>query len=355
VSSQALSAVSTVSSVPSHVESDIVAELARWLADQATKAVARVVLAQKLGDSSHHAVDEWTTAELVDPHALAEVIYGAAVREAQTLRTSVAYGVFALRSDRSDPVGRYLFRIDAGGSGWLQGSETPDERGITAMFMRHHEAAVRLSLGHSRGILDQYERLIEQANAQNSRLLEQAYARIAALEAREIEALELRDKLQSMARERELDLAQLQRRDQMRMFAMEKISQFAPALLAKLGLRGDGSLPRESISGGTVGVDPFEVIEQLIVSLTSEQFAQMTAILQPGQLALLSTIFEIVEARGKSGKAPEAGSDVVGRPTASTPSAPIEGPGSLAAKPNAPCPTETPSPPPTAPANEEPS
>ena len=83
-------ALSAVSPGPAHVESDIVTELARWLADQVTKGVARVVLAQKLGDSSHHAVDEWTTGDLLDAHALADVIYGAAVREAQTLRVSVA-------------------------------------------------------------------------------------------------------------------------------------------------------------------------------------------------------------------------------------------------------------------------
>ena len=65
--SNALSAVSAAS--PAHVETDIISELARWLAEQVTKSVARVVLAQKLGDSSHHAVDEWTTSDLVDAHA----------------------------------------------------------------------------------------------------------------------------------------------------------------------------------------------------------------------------------------------------------------------------------------------
>lgn len=92
--------LSTVSSVPGHVESDPISELARWIPEQIRKRASRFVLAQRVGDSAHHTVDEWTTAELTDANALAEVIYGTAVRDAQALKTSLAYGVFALRDDR---------------------------------------------------------------------------------------------------------------------------------------------------------------------------------------------------------------------------------------------------------------
>jgi hypothetical protein len=280
--------LSTVSSVPGHVESDPISELARWIPDQLRKRASRFVLAQRVGDSAHHTVDEWTTAELTDANALAEVIYGTAVRDAQALKTSLAYGVFALRDDRPEPISRMYLRVDAG-TGWMQSTDPPDERGVTAMLMRHTEASARLSIGHSRGILDQYERLLEQNTAHHMRLLEQAYARITALEAREIEALELREKLQSIAREREVELAQLARRSELRLFAVDKLSQLAPLILAKLGPAG------ERPGSSTVGA--IEVLEQLIVSITPEQFPQIVAVLRPEQVAMLAHLYDIVEAR----------------------------------------------------------
>jgi hypothetical protein len=286
--------LSTVSSVPSHVESDPIAELSRWIPEQVRKRATRIVLAQRVGDSAHHTVDEWTLAELTDPHALAEVIYGTAVRDAQALKTSLAYGVFALRDDRPEPISRMYLRVDAG-AGWMQPSDPPDERGVTAMLMRHTEASARLSLGHSRGILDQYERLLEQNTAHHTRLLDQAYARITALEGREIEALDLREKLQSIARERELELAQLSRRSELRLFAIDKLSQLAPLILAKLGPAG------ERPGSSTVGA--IEVLEQLILSITPEQFPQVVALLRPEQVALLAHLYDIVEARAAAAQA----------------------------------------------------
>ena len=302
--------LSTVSSVPGHVESDPISELARWIPDQIGKRASRFVLAQKVGDSAHQTVDEWMTAELTDANALAEVIYGTAVRDAQALKTSLAYGVFALRDDRPEPISRMYLRVDTG-AGWMQSTDPPDERGVTAMLMRHTEASARLSLGHSRGILDQYERLLEQNTAHHTRLLDQAYARITALEAREIEALELREKLQSIARERELELAQLARRSELRLFAVDKLSQLAPLILAKLGPAG------ERPGASTVGA--IEVLEQLIVSITPEQFPQIVALLRPEQVAMLAHLYDIVEARAAAATAAQASRAATGTPATPSP------------------------------------
>ena len=51
--------LSTVSSVPGHVESDPISELARWIPDQLRKRASRFVLAQRVG------VAEWET-KIVD-------------------------------------------------------------------------------------------------------------------------------------------------------------------------------------------------------------------------------------------------------------------------------------------------
>lgn len=284
----AATVLSPVSSIPAHVESDTVSDLTRWIPEQIRKRASRFVLAQRVGDSAHHTVDEWTTAELTDAGALAETIYATAVRDAQALKASQAYGVFALRDDRPEPISRMYFRIDAGAIGWMQPADTPDERGVTSMLMRHTEASARLALGHSRGILDQYERLQEQTVAHHGRLLEQAYARIAILEAREIEALQLRDQLQSTAREKEMALAQLTRRTELQKLAIDKLSQFAPLILAKLG-RGEGPTPSANVVGA------IDVLTQFIVSITPEQFQEIAPLLRPEQMALLAHLYDVAE------------------------------------------------------------
>jgi hypothetical protein len=275
---------------------DTISDLARWITEQVLKHVARIVLAQRTG-AANQVIDEWTLAELVDAGALAQVIYAAAVRDAQALRVSLAYGVFAIRSDRPDPVGCFGFRIECG-AGWLQPSDSPDERGVMAMLMRHSEASARLSLGHSRGILDQYEHLISQNTAHHQQLLNQAYQRIAALEAREMEALELRNKLQSMARERELELKKLEQSTQMRMFAMDRLGRYLPLLLGRLGLAATGGAGADIGAAGTI-----EVLEQLISSITQEQLAQLAALLRPEQRAMLAHLYDVLEARHKTAAA----------------------------------------------------
>ena len=314
--------LSTVSSVTAHVESDPVSELARWIPEQIRKGASRFVLAQRVAENSHHTVDEWATAELTNAHALAETIYGTAVRDAQAIKTSLAYGVFALRDDRPEPISRMYLRVDAG-AGWRQPNDPPDERGVTAMLMRHTEASARLSLGHSRGILEQYERLLELNTGHYTRLLEQAYARVNVLEGREIEALELREKLQSIARDRDIELAQLARRSELRLFAVDKLSQIAPLILAKLAPAGER--PGASIVG------TIEVLEQLIVSITPEQFPQIVGLLRPEQVAMLAHLYDIVEARAAAA-AKAAAADGASQPAR----APADSP-------------ETPSPQPTTP------
>lgn len=292
----AMPSVSSAPSMSAHVEGDTISDLARWISEQAAKLAARIILAQRAGTTGQ-VIDEWTLAELVDANALAQVIYGAAVRDAHALRTSLAYGVFAIRNDRPDPVGCFGFRVECASSGWLQPSDSPDERGVIAMLMRHSELSARLSLGHSRGILDQYEHLLSQNTAHHQQLLQQAYQRIAALEAREMEALELRDKLQSAARERDLELKKLEQGTKMRMLAIEKLSGYVPLLLARLGPAVTGGAGGGGVQGGAGTLD---LLEQLIGSLTQEQLSQFAALLRPEQLAMLAHLYDVLEARHRA-------------------------------------------------------
>jgi hypothetical protein len=319
-------------STTAHVESDIVASLAHWIAEQIRKGAPRLVLAQRIADGSMQTVDEFEVhGDPLDTHAMAEVIYGAAQREAHTLRTSIAYVVLAVRPDGTGWIARFLFRVDAtAGAEWMQSGESP-ERALVGMLMSHADTSARLSLGHSEGILKQYRSLFDQANAQNAQLLAQAQARIATLESRELEAMDLRDKLQSMAREREVEAEELKRRHQLRMAALDKLGSVAPLIFPQLA-RG---ISASDGKGGESKAEPppsegeaFALLEQLLVSLTSQQFQALAQLLEPHQVLLLSRLFDIVDARVKAARGGGAGGGATNPPAATGPAPSADTPAS---------------------------
>lgn len=281
-----------LSSVPAHIDGDIVTDLTRWITEQRRKKAVRFVLAQRGSDSSaHQPVNEWSTDEFEDARDLAEAIYGTAVREAQALKTSLAYGVFSARLDRPDNIGRTYFRVEAG-TGWMPRlvTDAPDERNVLAMLMSHADASARLSLGHSHDVINHHERLQEQTVAHYTRLLEQAYARIALLETRETEALVSRDQLRVDARARELELAQEANKTKERLAFMDKLAQLAPMVLSKLGRGGELS-PTANVAAA------LDVLEQFIDSIDAAQFPQILALLRPQQLQLLELLHDFVRVR----------------------------------------------------------
>jgi hypothetical protein len=283
----------SISPVPvSHVESDIVTDLTRFIDDQGRRGCTRVVLAQKVGET-HQTVNEWRLEEMLDARSLAHVLHATGLREAQTLRESITYGVFAFRADSPAPVGRIVFRIDTGTGGWLGSADTPDERGITAMLMRHTESSARLSLGHSREIVDQYQTLLGTEHTHHTRLLEQAYARIRVLEGRESEALELREKLQSHSFEREAQVDALKRKDEMRKFAIEKLGPVIPIVISKLL----GGAPASGNAAASWAAGVASAAASFVQSLTPDQLGGVARLLTEEQLAIFSQLYQIAEAR----------------------------------------------------------
>ncbi len=135
-----------------------VSNLALFIEDQVRHQCARIVLAQKVGETQRP-VEEWLIAEMLDARSLATEIHGTVLREALVLHElSAAYGVFAFRADSPAHVGRFVFRSEAGtiaaGTSGLGSASKPDERGVLAMLMKHIEMSARISLGHSREIVD---------------------------------------------------------------------------------------------------------------------------------------------------------------------------------------------------------
>ncbi len=295
---------SAVQSTAVHVEQDVIEQLAAWLDEQIKKQAQKATLVQRLGDTTHQTVADFDLAtDLVDTHALAEVIYGTGLREAHTLRMSLTYVVFALGADVERWLGRFVFRIDlSSGGGWLHQAEIPAERALVSMLMSHADSSARMSLGHSQQIIDQYKSLLDQANSQSARLLAQAEARIRVLESRETEALELRDRLSSMSREREIQGEELRRRHELRMSALEKIGGVAPLLFPQLakatGFSGAaGAAPNGAAIGAAHAqeLEAFELMRRFIASLSDKQFQGLVGLLELGQTQLLSRLYDIIQ------------------------------------------------------------
>jgi len=276
-----------------HVESDTVTELASFLETQARQGSARIVLAEKTSEQNHP-VGEWQLEEMIDARSLAAIIHAAAVRETQALRESAAYGVFAFHSDSLAMVGRFVFRIEVG-NGFAPSRTKADEHGIIGMLINHTEISAKLSLGHSREIVDQYQTLFVQQNVHATRQLEQAYARIRVLEEREAIAIETHERLQSQLMERQADIEAKKRnddrRDEMRRFGLEKLGMFLPLVAAKLGV------PVAASAGGA-GAAPAapnqtdELIDSLMQTMSGEQAKAIANLLTQDQMVLFIHLYE---------------------------------------------------------------
>lgn len=344
----------------SHMEMDIISDLARWVADQVRRGAERFVLLQR-GDS-HQVVDEWLADEMDTVHTLAYAIHATGVREAQTSREPVSFIIFSMRPGSSSAASRYSFRVEMSGSGRASGSA--DEKGILALMMSHTEMAARLSLGNARDIVEQYQKLLDQSTKHLTLTLEQAHARIRVLEARENEWLDLREKLLSVAADRDIRIEEVKGKFALQEKAIEKLGPITIAGLTKLlgsatvAALGLGGAPAneaaaEGAPGGATAPPPpdpeattiADLLGALIASMTKDQMERLFGVLRPDQLQVFLKIYELSEARTqrKSTTASPGATAESAAPAANTAEAPSTPPTTEPPPPT----TSTQTPPPT--------
>ena len=309
-----------------HVENDTITELAAFLETQARHGSARILLAEKTSEQNHP-VGEWQLEEMLDARSLATIIHGAAVRETQALRESAAYGVFAFHADSLAIVGRFVFRVEVG-NGFAPSRNKADEHGIIGMLMGHAEISARLSLGHSREIVDQYQTLFVQQNVHATRQLEQAHARIRALEEREAAAIETHERLQSQLMERQANIEATKRnddrRDEMRRFGLEKLGLLLPLIMAKLGapvaqMAGGGGVAAPAATNQTD-----DLIDTLMQSMSGEQAKAIANLLTQEQVVLFIHLYEA--ALGRIAQKNQAAAEARARPASPGDAAPSSAP-----------------------------
>lgn len=319
--------------------SDTASEIERFIEEQVRHQCARFLLAQR--GETFHPLNDWLVEGMLDARSLAAKIHGEALREAQEVRESSVYGVFAFHANSTVPVGRILFRIEVESSG-LAVANKPDDKGVIAMLMGHADSFARLSLGNARETVEQYHSLLAREHEQSTRLLERANARIRVLEEREVEFLELREKFQNHVLEQSLVLEEQRgrnesrkrsddRKDDMRKFAMERLAPLLPFVVAKLtggglspanetaGAGAAGAGPAPAAAATAVGTLGDQLVDGLVETMTAEQAKEIASLLTPQQQVLFIQLYEMSLGRlQQKYSAPHGGSaSAVGAPAAS--------------------------------------
>jgi hypothetical protein len=135
-----------------------------------------------------------------------------------------------------------------------------------------------------------------------------------------MEALELRDKLLSISRERELEAEELRRRHELRMSALEKVGGVAPLIFPQLaralgvpGAAPEGMPPGQASpqpQAAAPEIEAFALLQTFIVSLSDKQFQTLTTVLDLSQIQMLSRLYDLIQAtrdpKGGAGSPPPA-------------------------------------------------
>jgi hypothetical protein len=308
--------------------------------DQVQRGATRFLLAQR---REQQAINDWHVAEIHDTQALTAGIYTTAAREANALRESVVYVLYAQRG--SMQAGKCMFRIDGGPQ---VASEQGNERDVIGMLIRHTEGTTRLSLTHSRDMVGHHEALLSKASvlyerllAEAARQLDKAHARISVLEERELEQSETRDQLRVAMSSLELEKAESRRKDQevanRHKERTQAIKEFAPQGMALLSLASPGLAravaavaAQTAGAGGAVAAVPSpanppaeatraasatssydHLVERLFTTLGAEQLQRIGALLTAEQLSIVLDLHDQVTTRLQQRAAAEAAAEQV--------------------------------------------
>jgi hypothetical protein len=269
---------------PEHVD------IANWIRAQAADGVDRLVLRQRVRDIDQH-VREWTLSLSTDPDALAEEIRVKASDEGRQFRGPIQYGVFSYRGIGSTAYyDRHFFRVEGmanGGEALIAETEFSDGRGLVSQMMRHTEASAKIALGQTLEIVEHYKSILRARDV-----------RIAALEAKYEEIMELQERLLSSQHERKLEEIKAKNADRGRAFVRDKLDLLTPVLMSKM-LSGGKAAGEGSVFGE-------ELLRQFLKSLLPGQVAALTNALNPEQVVTLTEIFDRYSDREAERKAAAA-------------------------------------------------
>lgn len=223
-------------------------QIGAWVRGMLLEECPRIDLKHITEDGMSH-VRRWNLlgddadANLNDSEALTHEIMTAAQDEAQAFGGRQMFSVQAF-DVQGQAVGRRSFAVTSEGEATddIAPSESASAKGITAQLMRHLEQIQRNASGQMADILGHYQ-------LQNRALAEELNLR----RRRDIEEIEMRERLASGLHEREIEIMRETRAERIQGELIEKVTGFLPViagkLLAKPGERPDPMFGEEIISG----------------------------------------------------------------------------------------------------------
>ena len=237
-------------------------------------------------------VATWGADEL-EPEALARAAIDAAHADADETGGLCRYSLAARARGRT--IARHQWTVV--GEALSQGAapdEDPSGEGLARLAMRHADASARAALATMEHALRTAQSTARAMEAQLARMeatyasqLDRAHARIAALEARELEALELRAKLLDGQVERDLVMAKGAQRLELEQRAIGTLGEVVPWMLRR-ALGGDAA-PTDGSLRKLVGQLSDEQTQAMVALLTDAQrlefFSMLEAEKKPAQEA----------------------------------------------------------------------
>ncbi len=283
--------------LPDHID------LGDWLRNQAREGCVRIQLRQRIQEVEQQ-VREWLLDPTTDTDALAEIIRAKMNDEARQLRGPTLFGLFSFQPNRTMHHDRVTRRIDGmgGHSDALIGeTEAADSRGIVSQMMRHNEASARIALGQTLEIVEHYKSITKASGE-----------RVTALEEKQMQVIDLFEKLISLQHERDLEMIRERRSDKKHDFVREKLDMLTPVLMSKVLGAGQAK--------GTGSPMGEELLRQFLKSLSPDQYRAIWSALSPEQAV---TMIELYDRYGSQELAREKSANGTG-PSAPQPQPPEE-------------------------------
>ena len=225
------------------------------------------------------------------PEDIIDQLYDLANDDAHAFRGLVKYAVLAYADD-GPYISRAFFSVEGRGmeSDFIEESEAPNEKGQMSQTLRHNEAYTRLTLSALNSLIHTQSRNLDKKDEQLNKLMDQHF--------RVIEAYE---HLMDRAFERQMQLREQEKTEQMKEALLEKVGVFLPVLAGKLLPQSNNPVAGE------------EHILTLIASLTEDQIAALGAVLKPEQAASFIELYKTYAAKAAV-KASEDGNQKAGTP-----------------------------------------
>lgn len=248
------------------------AELAAWVRAMEAKGAERFTLRHLVwtdgGGESLAMVNAWPAGD--DAAELARGALAAASEDAADTGGAQRYGLCAEGPDAA-PLGRKVWRV-LGARYSEEGSlsEPPTTVGQISMLMRHTEAKERTALMMVPKVLEQYAALIDRYAADVERY-----------QAREVQMLELRERLMSAEHERTLALREQEEKLALRSRALEKLEPLWPMLAAKVF--------KTPLAPGD---QASSALDALLSSISTDQADRLATVFSPEQLIALQELYK---------------------------------------------------------------